>query len=193
MSKKNEMLSQALESNEVRADAAAKARSGVSAMHALGVGLLLAGTAAGAFAGTLSVSEEVELAASPAQTWAVIQDFRRWQTWHPAFAATEIARGAGNEAGAVRVLATRDGAKFTEELLSHDDVALSYQYRILESPLPISDYVSTIQVTSSRTGSRVTWSSTFNVSPGASPEEIKKTIAGVYRAGLDNLKGSAHQ
>jgi len=193
MTKKNETLGEALGSNVVRADVGAKARSGADAIHALGVGLLLAGTAASAVAGSLSVTEEVELAASPAQTWAVIQDFRSWQTWHPAFVATEITRGEGNEKGSVRVLATRDGAKFTEELLSHDDVAHSYQYRILESPLPISDYVSKIQVTTSKMGARVTWSSSFNVDPGASAEDMKKTIAGVYRAGLDSLKGSAHQ
>jgi hypothetical protein len=55
---------------------------------------------------------EVELAASPARTWAVIKDFQRWQTWHPAFATTEITKGGGNTKGTVRVLATKDGAKF---------------------------------------------------------------------------------
>jgi len=193
MSKKNEALNQALESHEVKSDAASTSRSGAACIRALGVGLLLAGSAASALAGSLSVAEEVELSASPAQTWSVIQDFRSWQTWHPAFAATEITRGTGNAKGTVRVLATQDGAKFTEELLSHDDAAHSYQYRILESPLPISDYVSKIEVKSSKSGSRVVWSSTFNVNPGASDEEMKKTIAGVYRAGLDSLKASAHQ
>jgi hypothetical protein len=192
MSKRNEALNQALESHEVKSDATAKSRSGAASIRALGIGLFLAGSAASALAGTLSVTEEVELAASPAQTWAVIQDFRHWQTWHPAFAATEITQGTGNAKGTVRVLATRDGAKFTEELLSHDDAAHSYQYRILESPLPISDYVSKIEVKNSKSGSRVVWSSTFNVNPGASDEEMKKTIAGVYRAGLDSLKRSVH-
>jgi hypothetical protein len=31
------------------------------------------------------------------------------------------------------------------------------------------------------------WSSHFKVNAGASEEEMKKTISGVYRAGLDNL------
>ena len=91
------------------------------------------------------------------------------------------------------MLATRDGAKFTEELLAHDAAARSYQYRIIESPLPISNYVSKIEVQESKAGSRVVWSSSFNVNPGASDEEMKKTIAGVYRAGLDNLKASERQ
>jgi hypothetical protein len=191
MSQKNEALNQAPESHEVKSDATVKSRSGTASIHALGIGPFPGGSAAGA--GTLSVIEEVELAASPTQTWAVIQDFRRWQTWHPAFAATEITQGSGNSMGTVRVLATQDGAKFTEELLSHDPSARSYEYRILESPLPISNYVSKIEVKKSESGSRMVWSSTFNVNPGASDEEMKKTIAGVYRAGLDSLKGSVHQ
>jgi hypothetical protein len=161
--------------------------------RAIGVGLLLAGNAAAALAGTLSVTEEVELAAPPARTWAVVNDFERWQTWHPAFATTEITKGSGNSKGTVRVLATKDGAKFTEELLSHDAVARSYEYRIIESPLPLNGYVSRIEVKESKSGSRVVWSSSFTVNAGASGDEMRKTIAGVYRAGLDNLKANFNQ
>ena len=181
-----------LEAPDSMKDPAAKSGSGVASIRALGVGLLMAGSAAGALAGTLSVTEEVQLAAPPAKTWAVIKDFQRWQTWHPAFATTEITKGEGNAKGTVRVLATRDGAKFTEELLSHDAASRSYQYRIIESPLPISGYVSKIEVKESGSGSRVVWSSSFTVNAGASDEEMKKTIAGVYRAGLDSLKASVN-
>lgn len=140
--------------------------------------------------GPLSVTEEVELVVSPARTWAVIKDFQSWQSWHPAFAATEITRGAGNARGTVRVLETPDGARFTEELLSHDAASRSYQYRIIESPLPISGYVSKIEVKEAGAGSRVVWSSGFTVNAGASDREMKETIAGVYRAGLDSLKAA---
>lgn len=192
MSNDNEKLN-AVSAHEPKTDAVWKSASGVASIRVIGVGLLMVGSAAGAFAGTLSVSEEVELAASPARTWAVIGDFRRWQNWHPAFASTDITVGTGNAKGTVRVLATRDGAKFTEELLARDAVARSYQYRIIESPLPISNYVSKVEVQESKAGSRVVWSSSFDVNPGASDEEMKKTIAGVYRAGLDSLKARERQ
>jgi mxaD protein len=188
----NDGANEGLESQDLKKDSATKISAGAASIRSLGVGLLMAGSAAGALAGTLSVSEEVELAASPARTWAVIKDFQGWQTWHPAFASTEITKGAGNAKGTVRVLATKDGAKFNEELLMHDATSRSYQYRIIESPLPISDYVSTIEVKESKLGSRVVWSSNFNVNPGVSEEAMKKTIAGVYRAGLDSLKANAY-
>ena len=155
----------------------------------LGIGLLLAFAASSVSAADrmVAVSEEVDLAASPARTWSAIKDFDRWQSWHPAFAGTSIVKGSANQKGEVRVLSTKDGAKFTEELLSHDRASRSFEYRIIESPLPISGYVSKIEVKRGRSGSHVVWSSTFRVDEGASEEEVRKTIAGVYRAGLDNL------
>jgi hypothetical protein len=155
----------------------------------LGLGFLMACAAGGALAGgkPLSVTEEVYLAAAPSKTWETIKDFNHWQDWHPAFASTAITKGEGNTKGTVRVLTTKDGAKFTEELVSHSIASRSYQYRIIESPLPITDYVSTLTIKQNRAGSTVIWSSNFKVKDGVSEERIKQTISGVYRAGLDNL------
>ena len=50
----------------------------------------------------------------------------------------------------MRVLTTKDGGKFTEELVAFDAASRSYQYQILESPVPVTDYVSTIEVKESQ-------------------------------------------
>jgi mxaD protein len=167
----------------------ATARPGTRSIRALGLGLLMACAATGAFAveKAVSVTETVDLAAAPAKTWDTIKDFKGWQAWHPAFASTEIVKGEGNTKGTVRLLTAKDGAKFTEELVSFNAVSRTYRYHIIESPLPISDYVSTLQVKQNKDGSSVVWSSHFKVKDGASDEEIRKVISGVYRAGLDNL------
>jgi hypothetical protein len=161
----------------------------IASIRFLGLGLLMAGAAASALAAgeTLSVSEKIDLAASPSQAWATIKDFNGWQSWHPAFASTKITEGQGNAEGTVRVLTAKDGAKFTEVLVSHNAASRTYRYRITESPLPITGYVSTIEVKPNKGGSSVVWSSNFKVEEGASQDEVKKMIAGVYRAGLDNL------
>jgi hypothetical protein len=162
-----------------------------TSIPSLGIGLMLAAAAStGALAAdkTYSVTERVELSAAPAKTWDTIKDFKGWQAWHPAFAGTVITKGEGNAKGSVRELTTKDGAKFIEELEMHDAASRTYQYRIIESPLPITGYVSTLQVRHGHNGgSIVEWSSHFGVKAGASDDEMKKTIAGVYRAGLDNL------
>jgi Polyketide cyclase / dehydrase and lipid transport len=138
----------------------------------------------------LSITETIDLSAAPSRVWEAIKDFNGWQAWHPAFASTEIIKGHGNTKGTVRVLTAQDGARFTEELVSHDAASRTYQYRITESPLPIEGYVSTLQVKGKKGGSSVVWSSSFEVTAGASEDEVKNAITGVHRAGLDNLRSA---
>lgn len=161
----------------------------MAAIRSNGLGLLMAGAAASALAAgeTVSVTEKIDLAAAPSQAWETIKDFNGWQAWHPAFASTRITKGQGNAEGTVRELTTKDGARFTEVLVSHNAASRTYRYRITESPLPITGYVSTLEVKPNQGGSSVVWSSNFKVEEGASEDEVKKMIAGVYRAGLDNL------
>jgi hypothetical protein len=156
--------------------------------QAVGLGAMMAyAGAAPAAERAVSVVETVQLAASPSRTWAAIKDFGTWQAWHPAFASTHVVQGDGYSKGTVRVLTTKDGGQFTEELVAFDAASHSYQYRIIESPAPVADYVSTIQVKEIKGGSSVVWSSKFNVKAGTSEADAKKLISSVYRAGLDNL------
>ncbi|HEY3635018.1 MAG TPA: SRPBCC family protein [Caldimonas sp.] len=165
-----------------------------AAIRRLVVGLLVACGAAGTLAGgkEVSVSEKVDVAAPPAKTWNTIKDFDGWQEWHPAFARTEITQGLGNTEGTVRVLTAKDGARFTEELVAFSATSRTYRYRIVESPAPISDYVSTLQVKPHKDGSTVVWSSHFKVNPGTSDAEAKQAITGIYRVGLDHLATVLH-
>jgi len=175
--------------SEQKKEIAQKPSMATAPVRSLGLGILMACATGGALADgkSLSVVEIVDLAATPSKTWDTIKDFDGWQAWHPAFASTAITTGEGNIKGTVRVLTTKDGAKFTEELVAHNTASRTYQYRIIESPLPITDYISTLEIKPNKTGSSVMWSSNFKVNAGASEEEMKKTISGVYRAGLDNL------
>src|ERR1700758_3094591 len=153
----------------------------------VGMGIALAPASATA-AIVLSVKEKVELSAPPEKVWDLIKDFGGLHTWHPVFASTEITSGKDNNRGAVRVLTTKDGAKITERLERYQPRAFSYTYRITDSPLPITDYVSTIQVKANKSGSVVYWSSHFKAKEGTADAEAVKLVRGVYRAGLDNLK-----
>jgi hypothetical protein len=65
---------------------------------------------------------------------------------------------------------------------------MSYTYTIVESPLPVADYVSTIKVTGSGDASIIEWSSTFNAKD-APDDKAREVITGIYRAGLESLKG----
>lgn len=189
MKTKNAKAIDGVSSSNPKKEIFQSASSCTGPIRSLGVGLMMAGAAAVAQATdtTVSVTESVNLSAPSSQTWEKIKDFNGWQAWHPAFASTEIISGRGNTKGTVRVLTTKDGAKFTEELVSYDAASRTYSYRITESPLPITDYVSKLEVKAVKGGSNVVWSSNFHVKDGASEAEMKKAISGVYRAGLDNL------
>jgi len=152
-------------------------------------GLALAlGVTSGFAANVLSVKEKVELSVPPEKAWDLIKDFDSWQNWHPAVASTEITSGKGNTRGTMRVLTTKDGAKITEKLVRYQPKAFAYTYSITDSPLPVTDYVSTLQVKAAKSGSVVMWSSHFKAKEGTADADATKAIRDIYRAGLDNLK-----
>jgi mxaD protein len=162
---------------------------------------VLAVTAAGSVAladapKTLKVVKTADIQAPVEKVWNAIKDFDSLNKWHPTFVKDEIVKGDNNKPGAVRKLTIKDGPSFTEELLAFDEATHSYRYRIIESPLPLRDYVSHISVKPGpKGGSHVTWSGTFKrKSTADSPPEAEnddaatKLITGVYEGGLANLK-----
>jgi mxaD protein len=144
----------------------------------------------------LKVVESVEIKASPDKVWATIKDFDGLNKWHPGFSADQIVSGGNGQVGSVRKLTIKDGPSFTEKLLAFDDAGRSYRYQILESPLPITHYLSKITVRSEGGGmTKVIWSGTFmrknpaDIPPDAESDAgATKLVTGVYRGGLDNLK-----
>ena len=151
------------------------------------VSVALLASATIGFAGTLNVSKEITVKASPETTWKLIGDFNHLDVWHPVVVGSQLTQGNSQSAGAVRLLTLGNGATITEKLISTNNAKRSYSYAITESPLPIADYESTITVQAAGDGkSIVIWRSTFDAS-GASDEEAVNTIAGIYDAGLNNL------
>lgn len=117
--------------------------------------------------------------APPEEVWARIGDFHGLHTWHPA-----VENSAPKEDGAVRELSLAGGGTIVERLL--DQGERSYSYRILESPLPVADYESTISVREDGGGSVVDWRSQFEPD-GATEQEASAVISGIYEAGFDSL------
>jgi mxaD protein len=144
----------------------------------------------------LSVTETININAPVATVWAAIKDFDGLNKWHPGFVKDEIVKGSNNTTGAVRSLTIKDGPTFTEELLAFSEKSHSYKYRIIESPLPLQDYVSTVSVKKGEGGTTVvTWVGNFKrKNPADNPPEAESDagavnlIKGVYQGGLANLK-----
>ena len=143
------------------------------------VSIMVAGVAGAALGGEVSRSATVE--ASPAEVWEVIGPFCSIQEWHPAIETCTEEEVGGKPH---RRLATADGAAFLEERLSDEnDAGMSYSYAIIESPLPVSGYESTLSVGESDGKATVTWESSFEAD-GVPEQEAEGIVGGIYDAGL---------
>ena len=87
----------------------------------------------------------------------------------------------------MRTLTTVDGGVLVEKRVQYSDEGMSYTYQILESPLPVQDYVSTLAVMGMGAGSMITWSGEF-AAKGAPDDKAVEVITGIYQAGLEALK-----
>jgi hypothetical protein len=133
----------------------------------------------------LEVTRSVEVAVPPEQVWQAIGGFCSIATWHPVVA--ECRDGEQNGV-AMRTLKTVDGAVLVERRVQYSDEGMSYSYQIIDSPLPVAGYESTLAVMDSAEGSTITWSGAFAAAKGASDDQAVAIISGIYEAGLAALK-----
>jgi hypothetical protein len=144
----------------------------------------------------LVVSEIISIKAPPEKVWNFVKPFDSVPRWHPAFAKAEIVSGSDGKVGVVRALTFKDGPTFTEELLALNEQSMAFTYNVVEGPLPIDRYVSTMSVKSdSQGGSIVTWVGVFSrksprdqVPDAENDAAVVGLITGAYQAGLQNLK-----
>lgn len=143
---------------------------------------------------TLNTYASVTVNAPPARAWAVVSRWDALQSWCPAFEKTEIVSG-GVAVGSIRALTVVKGPTFTEELLVSDPAKMTYMYKIVESPLPIVEYVSGVRVVSVAEGtSDIIWVGSYkrrakdNPGPEVNDEAMMKFIGGLYNACLANAK-----
>ena len=143
---------------------------------------------AAATAEAVTVTKEASYDMSAADLWKKVGDFNGLNTWHPAIAKSEIVKGTNNEVGAHRKLTLGDGATIVEELAARDDAGMTLTYTIVEAPLPVTDYKSTITVTADGDAkSKLTWGSTFKPAAGTEAAKAQEIVGGIYQAGIDNL------
>lgn len=129
------------------------------------------------------VDMKIDLNVAPDEVWKLIGGFDTLPDWHPAIEKSEL-----GEEGSMRRLSLVGGGTVVEKLLKLDDKERVYSYSIIDSPLPVANYVATIRVKDDGGGNTtVEWSSEF-VAEGAAENEAMDVIAGIYQTGFDNLK-----
>lgn len=129
-----------------------------------------------------TVTVLAHLSASTDDVWSKIGNPGTISAWHPAIAKSSLD-------GKDRLCTLANGAEINEAIDNVDDANHSYSYRIVESPLPVADYASTIKVVDADGGCAVEWTSSFDVTNGPA-EDTVGMIKDVYAAGLTALRES---
>ena len=145
------------------------------------------------------VVETIEIEAPAEKVWALVGDYGGWHKWHPAIENTTVDKV--NEVGSVRHLSIKGGKYLDETLEAYDPAAMSIKYRIKAGDaLPVTNYSSTIVVTSKGTKCSVEWRGAFyrgfpnnDPPPDQNDEAAVAAVTGVYKSGLSNLKAVAEK
>lgn len=135
----------------------------------------------------LEVTKSTDVAAAPETVWKTISEFCSIGQWHPAVEKCEPSTKDGKD---IRTLSLKGGGTIVEERTADSDKGMMYSYKMLDTPLPVADYQSTIRVTKHGKGSKVTWMGTFKAK-GAPDAKAKEVVAGIYESGLKSIADKA--
>jgi uncharacterized protein YndB with AHSA1/START domain len=131
------------------------------------------------------------IAAPADKVWELVRDFNALPRWHPAIAQSTIEAGLPSDrVGCVRRFTLRsDGGLLREQLLALSDAERSYTYSILDSPMPVANYVATMRFTPITAGNKTfaEWWAEFDVTSG--PEQATTSDIGdnVFVAGFASI------
>ena len=160
--------------------------SAAAALIAAGACLSLISPAANA----ATLTRRVVVSGTPSEVWAMIGPFCAIKDWLPPVGSCKET----GETPLVRTLVTKDGqATFVERQVARSDVNHFYSYVFVSSPLPVSRYKSTIEVTpQGASQSIVTWHSSYTPNAGRDAD-AKQALSGIYEAGLTSIQAQAAQ
>ncbi len=123
------------------------------------------------------------------RVWAAVRRFDGVAVWNSGVELAELENGDPTAIGTIRKLHIPDGSIFRETLLAHSDVEHFYTYDIIESPLPVTGYVSThrfIPITHTEQTLGI-WESRFECAPGDCAEMERVVGDAIYINGMTGL------
>ncbi len=123
--------------------------------------------------------------------WEILRDFNGHDRWHPAVDRSDLESGKlTDEVGAVRSFYLRSNEHLREQLLSLSDNEFTLIYSIVDSDVPLLDYVAEISLKPVTDGNHTFWSwaSTFNTPKGQERALAKLVAEGVYEAGFAAIR-----
>jgi uncharacterized protein YndB with AHSA1/START domain len=129
--------------------------------------------------------------APAAKVWERIRDFNGLPRWHPRIRDSRIENGEpADRVGCVRDFHLQNGDRIRERLLGLSDYDMFCTYSILESPMPLTDYVATLRLTPVTEGDRTfaEWTAEFECAPAEAEALVTGIGDNVFQAGFSALK-----
>ena len=123
--------------------------------------------------------------------WEVLRDFNGHDQWHPAIATSQIERGyASDKVCCVRKFQLEDGGELREQLLTLSDMETAFSYCLLETPIPLFNYVSHVRLTPVTDNDTTfwEWESKFDTPKGRQDELATMVGENIYMAGFAAIR-----
>jgi uncharacterized protein YndB with AHSA1/START domain len=123
--------------------------------------------------------------------WEILRDFNGHDRWHPIVTDSMVEKGqTSDRIGCVRRFHLADGSELREQLLTLSDAEMAFSYCLLDTPVPLLNYVAHVRLVPVTDGDRTFWhwESRFDT-PAGREVELKAMVAeSVYQGGFDAIR-----
>jgi len=123
--------------------------------------------------------------------WEVLRDFNGHDRWHPAVSDSQIERGqSSDKVGCIRRFHLADGSELREQLLTLSDLDTMFSYCLLDTPVPLFNYVAQVRLLPVTDGDRTFWhwESSFDTPDGREEELANMVGQQIYSAGFEAIR-----
>lgn len=94
----------------------------------------------------------------PDRAWPVLRDFNGHDRWHPLVEGSAIERGQpADRVGSIRRFRLKDGGEMREQLLALSDLEQTMSWCLLDTPVPLFNYVAHQRLLPVTDGDRTFW------------------------------------
>jgi predicted cupin superfamily sugar epimerase len=128
--------------------------------------------------------------ASADEIWSIISDFNALPKWHPAILDSFIEEGKSNgNIGCVRNFNLKNnGGNIREELMILDSEEFLVKYKILDCPMPLSNYEAILKLEQLDSKTKITWECHFDCHQ-KNKIHLKEAIrSNIFQGGFEALR-----
>ncbi|MCR9235408.1 MAG: SRPBCC family protein [Alphaproteobacteria bacterium] len=139
----------------------------------------------------VKVIRSTVLSAPVEAVWDVLRDFNGHDRWHPAVATSKVERNiSSDQVGCVRRFRLEDGSELREQLLSLSDIEQTFSYCLLDTPIPLFNYVAHVRLFPVTDGDQTfwEWESKFDTKSGEEEKMATLVGDGIYTTGFDAIR-----